>query len=581
MFFQDEILVLIFNYLSSHQDRNSASQVCKSWFEVERWCRRRVFVRNCYTVGPARVVDRFPRLVSLTVKGRPRLDWLPRDWGGSVEGWIAAVAESCPLLEELRLKRMVVSDDSLKRLSWSFPDLKALVLFGCRGFTTDGLAVIAANCRNLRELDLQESKVDDRGGDWLSCFPDSFTLLVSLNITTCRRVNFGTLERLVARCSNLRSLRLGQSIYLQDLLRILVLAPALEDLGTGCFADQQPLPVDNLHKCESVKSLSGFWGLRPNPSGFIYAMCSNNLTFLNLCNSPIEGLHFVKLILECRKLERLWVLECVGDIGLKTVSSACKELQELKVFQHQGRHFFLRTRPTASDLTEEGLVSVSIGCPKLQSLQYFCRQMTNAALFTVARNCPHFTHFRLYIEDPEKADPVMRQPLDEGFGAIVRSCKHLKSLSLSALLTDRVFLYIGMYAEQLEKLSVAFADRSAVDGMAYVLNGCKKLRKLGIRTCPFGDSAGLLASVGEYERLQSLWVLSCGITLRSCKLLAKKTPGLNVEIITGGPPTIFRPNIEVHKLHVEDDDNEDDDQKTVDRMYAYRTLNGPIKVMPR
>ncbi|KAM5551287.1 hypothetical protein ABKV19_026216, partial [Rosa sericea] len=45
-----------------------------------------------------------------------------------------------------RLKRMVVSDESLGLLSRSFLNFKSLVLVSCEGLTTDGLAAIAANC---------------------------------------------------------------------------------------------------------------------------------------------------------------------------------------------------------------------------------------------------------------------------------------------------------------------------------------------------------------------------------------------------------------------------------------------------
>lgn len=66
--------------------------------------------------------------------------------------WIEAMAKSYPGLEELRLKRMVVSDESLELLSRAFPNFKALVLVSCEGFTTDGLASIAANCRSVAFL---------------------------------------------------------------------------------------------------------------------------------------------------------------------------------------------------------------------------------------------------------------------------------------------------------------------------------------------------------------------------------------------------------------------------------------------
>ena len=64
-----------------------------------------------------------------------------------MQPWIEALARSRIGLEELRLKRMVVSDESLDVLSRSFTNFKSLVLVSCEGFTTDGLAAIAANCR--------------------------------------------------------------------------------------------------------------------------------------------------------------------------------------------------------------------------------------------------------------------------------------------------------------------------------------------------------------------------------------------------------------------------------------------------
>lgn len=212
-------------------------------------------------------------------------------------------------------------------------------------------------------------------------------------------------------------------------------------------------------------------------------------------------------------------------------------------------------------VTEIGLVAISVGCPKLHSLLYFCQQMTNAALIAVAKNCPNFIRFRLCILDPTKPDPVTMQPLDDGFGAIVQSCKHLRRLSLSGDLTDRVFLYIGMYGEQLEMLSIAFAGDSD-KGMLYVLNGCKKLRKLEIRDSPFGNKA-LLTDVGKYETMRSLWMSSCEVTLGGCKTLAKEMPRLNVEIIN-----------EHDQMEI------GSDGQRVEKMYLYRTLVGPRRDAP-
>lgn len=228
------------------------------------------------------------------------------------------------------------------------------------------------------------------------------------------------------------------------------------------------------------------------------------------------------------------------------MASTCTELQELRVFQ---------CMTECSGVTEEGLVAVSAGCPKLKSLLYTCRQMTNAALITVAKNCPNLVCFILNTANPKLTDVVTTQPLDEGFGAIVQSCKGLKHLRLSGLLTDQVFLYIGMYAEQLKTLTIHFAGESD-DGMLYVLNGCKKLKKLDIKNSPFGNVA-LLADVGKYETMRSLCMFSCQVTLGACKALAQKMPSLNVEIISP-------------------DGNND----RIEEMYLYRSLVGPRRDAP-
>ncbi|KAJ4837530.1 Protein AUXIN SIGNALING F-BOX 2 [Turnera subulata] len=557
-YFPDEVLEDVFDFVTSQKDRNAVSQVCRSWCKIESRSRRKVVIGNCYSITPERVLGRFPGLKSVALKGKPHFadfNLVPHDWGGFVYPWIEAFARNRVGLEELRLKRMVVSDESLELLSRSFPNFKSLVLVSCEGFTTDGLAAVAANCRSLRELDLQENEIDDHRGHWLSCFPESCTSLVSLNFACLKgEVNLAALERLVGRSPNLRSLRLNRAVPIDVLQKILMRAPQLVDLGVGSYVQDPDSEtynklVSTIVKCNSLRSLSGFLEVTPHCLPAFHIICPN-LTSLNLSYATgIHGNELTKLIRHCKKLQRLWILDCIGDKGLEVVASTCKDLQELRVFPSD---------PYVGNVavTEEGLVAISSGCPKLHSILYFCQQMTNAALITVAKNNPNFTCFRLAILDPVKPDAVTQQPLDEGFGAIVHSCRGLRRLSLSGLLTDQVFLYIGMYAEQLEMLSIAFAG-DGDKGMQYVLNGCKKLRKLEIRDSPFGNAA-LLMDVGKYETMRSLWMSSCEVTLGACKSLAKKMPRLNVEIIN-------------ENEHL---DCSSDERQKVEKMYLYRTLVG-------
>ncbi|KAL7125613.1 hypothetical protein ABFS83_14G128600 [Erythranthe nasuta] len=556
--FPEEVLEHVFSFLSSDRDRNTVSSVCKSWYEIERWCRRRIFIGNCYSVTPEMVTRRFPEVRAVEIKGKPHFadfNLVPEGWGGYVKPWIRVMSGAYPLLEEMKLKRMVVTDECLDLISRSFINFKVLVLTSCDGFTTHGLASIAANCRNLREVDLRESEVEDLSGHWLSHFPDNFTSLVSLNISClASEVSFSALERLVTRCPNLRTLRLNRAVPLDKLPNLLQRAPQLVELGTGaCSAEFRSDIFSNLTEaflaCKKLRALSGFWDVVPAYLPAMYPVCSA-ITSLNLSYAIVQSPDLGKLVSQCRNLQRLWVLDYIEDTGLEALSLSCKDLQELRVFPSDP----FGAEPNVS-LTEKGLVSVSEGCPKLQSVLYFCHQMSNAALITIAKNRPNLIRFRLCIIEPHAPDYLTLGPLDTGFGAIVENCKELRRLSLSGLLTDRVFEYIGTHAKKLEMLSIAFAGDSDL-GLHHVLSGCESLRKLEIRDCPFGDKA-LLANAAKLETMRSLWMSSCSVSFGACKLLGQKLPGLNVEVIDERGHPGSRP-----------------ESCPVEKLYIYRTVGG-------
>ncbi|KAI3760051.1 hypothetical protein L1987_50440 [Smallanthus sonchifolius] len=530
--FPEEVLEHVFSFLTSQKDRNAVSLVCRSWYEMERWCRKRIFVGNCYAVNPRIMIRRFPEVKSVELKGKPHFadfNLVPEGWGGYVYPWMVEFARGYPWLEEIRLKRMVVTDESLELISKSFKNLKVLILSSCEGFSTDGLAAIAANCRNLRVLDLRECEVEELSGYWLSHFPDSFTSLESLNMACLvTEVSFSALERLVTRSPNLKTLRLNRTVPLEKLSTLLQHAPQLVDFGTGAYSaeirsDLYSSLADAFSGCKKLKSLSGFWDVIPAYLPAVYSVCSQ-LTSLNLSYATTHSPDLTKIISQCHNLQRLVVLDYIEDTGLNTVAMSCKDLRELVVFPSD---------PFVADanvlLTEQGLVSVSQGCSKLQSVLYFCRQMSNSALISISKNRPNLTCFRLCILEPRAPDYLTFESLDAGFGSIVENCKQLTRLSMSGLLTDRVFEHIGTHAKKLDMLSIAFAGDSDL-GLHHILSGCESLRKLEILDCPFGDKA-LLANASKLETMRSLWMSSCFVSFGACKLLGQKMPGLNVEVI--------------------------------------------------
>ncbi|XP_072956315.1 protein AUXIN SIGNALING F-BOX 3-like [Typha angustifolia] len=562
--FPDEVLERVLVFVKSHKDRSAVSLVCKDWYNAERWSRTHVFIGNCYSVSPEMVVRRFPNIRSLTLKGKPRFydfNLVPPEWGADIHSWLVIFALAYPFLEELRLKRMTVTDDSLEYLARSFPGFKALSLVSCDGFSTNGLASVASYCRNLTELDIQESGIDDLGGSWLSCFPDNFTSLEALNFANLHsEVNFDSLERLVARCKSLRVLKVNKHVTLEQLRRLLIRAPQLMELGTGSFSQDHKLRSDTelenaFSNCKNLHTISGLWVVSSLYLPALYPACSN-LTFLNLSYAPLQSTELAKLLPSCPLLRRLWVLDTVEDKGLEAVGSSCHLLEELRVFPADPFDQEIMLEGGHSGVTESGFISVSEGCPNLHYVLYFCRQMTNAAVATVVRNCPNFTHFRLCIMNMCQPDYLTNEPMDEAFGAVVKSCTKLRRLAVSGLLTDCAFEYIGTYAKNLETLSVAFAG-SSDRGMQCVLQGCPKLRKLEIRDSPFGNAA-LLSGLERYESMRSLWMSACKVTMSGCRLLAREMPRLNVEVIK--------------------EDEGDDIQ--AEKVYVYRSVAGPRRDAP-
>ncbi|KAL3627638.1 hypothetical protein CASFOL_029001 [Castilleja foliolosa] len=353
-------------------------------------------------------------------------------------------------------------DEAFGAVAKTCPNLKRLSL-SVSGLLTDlTFEYIATHCSNLTELDIQDSVTEDIDGDWLSCFPQNFTSLETLNIASFNTwASFDVLEQLVSRCKSLRVLKVNGHTRLDQLRRLLVHAPQLTELGTGSFC-QQLTP----HQYEEAES-DELTELHPHISN----------------------------------LRRLWVIDTVGDDGLDVIESSCPFLEEIRVFPFDPDH-----RNNEEGVTKLGLLSVPRCCCKLHYVLYFCRKMTNASVVSVVRHCPDFTHFRLCIMDP-------RQPMEEAFAAVAKTCPNLKLLSVSGLLTALTFEYIGKYPKKLETLSVAFAGGTDW-GMQCVLEGCPKLR---IRDSPYGNAALSLSSC--FSQLPDLLKVNFGFSAETVKLV--------------------------------------------------------------
>ncbi|RRT52464.1 hypothetical protein B296_00007207 [Ensete ventricosum] len=454
--------------------------------------------------------------------------------------------------------------------------------------------------RHLRVLDLIEAYLEeeeeDEAVDWISKFPQTTTSLETLGFDcVVSAVNFEALEALVARSPALRQLRVNHHVTVDQLFRLMVRAPQLTHLGTGSFGPPAALApqgdvmeheadlVSAFAASRSIVSLSGFRDIASQYLPAIYPVCAN-LTTLNFSFAEITADELKPVIHHCYNLQKFWVLatynlscpnlvssiffpseilcrfgggscfqvlDTVRDEGLQAVAATCKDLRELRVFPLNA------TEDSEGFVSDVGLAAISEGCRRLRSILYFCQQMTNKAVITMSKNCQELVVFRLCIMGRHLPDHHTKEPMDEGFGAIVMNCKKLTRLAVSGLLTDKAFGYIGKYGKSIRTLSVAFAGDSDV-GLRYVLEGCPKLQKLEIRDSPFGDPA-LLSGIHQYYNMRFLWMNSCKLSIRGCKDVAQRLPRLVVEVIRDRPEA---------------------DEETVEKLYMYRSLAGPRNDAP-
>lgn len=224
-------------------------------------------------------------------------------------------------------------------------------------------------------------------------------------------------------------------------------------------------------------------------------------------------------------------------------------MKELRVFPIDARE------DSEGFVSEVGLLAISEGCRKLESILYFCQRMTNAAVIAMSKNCQDLVVFRLCIMGRHRPDHITNEPMDEGFGAIVMNCKKLTRLAVSGLLTDKAFAYIGEYGKLVRTLSVAFAGDTDM-ALKSVLEGCPKLLKLEVRDSPFGDSV-LRAALPHLYNMRFLWISACRLTLPACRQIAREMPQSVVEVFSNRMEAV------------------DDKEEFVDTCYIYRSLDGP------
>lgn len=535
-------LECIFTYIEEAPVRSAISLVCRKWYIVDRRTRKEVTITCCYTISPVRLTQRFPALQVVKIKGKPRASMfklVPDNWGGYAAPWISEISVNCQCLHSVHLRRMVVTDEDLCILSEERGHmLQSLKLDKCSGFSTTGLEAIATSCRTLRELFLEESDMQDHDGNWLRELSLWNTSLEVLNIAGIglQNVCYDDLSTLASNCKSLVSLKLNE-LELEDLQEILSRTTALQELGgvsVGACMDGEP--KDRITLPGTLTSLVAFYYMGADDGdaivNTIVQPIAPGLRKIDLQYSCLTVDGHCQLLSHCANLEALEVFNAIGDEGLEVIANKCKNLRWLRV--ERGDRDVQQ-----GFVTQRGLISVALNCHHLEYIAAYVSDINNAALSTIAANCPKLKDFRLVLLDED--NEVSDYPLDVGVRALLRGCPDMHRFGLylrPGFLTDRGMEEIGLYGNNLSWALFGLLGESD-EGLKLFANGCPNLKRLEIRDCLFTEAA-IATSVLKMDALKYIWVEGYKATETGQDLLPLTNNYWSVELIDEpGAPAQF------------------------------------------
>ncbi|PWA58976.1 hypothetical protein CTI12_AA395570 [Artemisia annua] len=450
--------------------------------------RKRVTVHTLYYTNPASLSKRFPFIESLALKGPPSDFTRTFHHDNRITPWIEQLALEFKYLKELHIRRLVVHDEDLETLARTRgKDLRILKIKMCKGFSTDGLMHVSKYCNQLKTLCLVSYVYNALKDDiWIHQLALNSTVLERFHVRNTNISNTEHLTLLAKNCCNsLISLKIG-ACSLRELVDAFRYAVRLEHFGGGLIYDEESVLVGfqfppNTHSL----SIGDLPGTRYSSTVVPFL---NQIRKLKLGRCSIDyGCHCL-LFKRCPNLEVLYSQDHCEDRGLQVLGQFCKKLRK-----------FTYTLLA----THVGLIALAKGCTNLESLDVNFTDISNEALECVGTHLKNLRDFRIRVV---KEVGIRYLPLDNGVRATLMGCKKLERLHISHWhkgLTNVGLEYIGKYGANLRSLSLTHVGNSNA-GLVKLSKGCRKLRKLNLRGCPFNEQV-VTTSVFHIPSLRYVW----------------------------------------------------------------------------
>lgn len=376
----DDCLALVFHALSPG-DRKRCSLVCRRWLLVEARSRHRLSLdaRASLSDAAKALFTRFDAVSKLALKCDRRADSINDDALGLISLY-------CPLLTRLKLR-------------------------ACRQVTDEGMATVAANCRNLRKLSCGSCAFGAKG---VSAVLVSCSLLEELSIKRLRGlttdaaniVDPGPVK------PSVRSVCLKELYNGQSLAPLITSCKGLKTLKLiRCFGEWDKVLQEVASSVPGLVEVH-LEKLQVSDKGLSSLTACPSLEILHLVKTPeCTDIGFMSVADNCRLLRKIhidgWKTNRIGDNGLSAVARRCPNLQELVL---------IGVNPTALSLA-----LIAENCKNLERLA-LCSSETfgDAEMSCIASKCAALR--KLCI----KGCPVS----DQGIATLAVGCPNLVKVKL-------------------------------------------------------------------------------------------------------------------------------------------------------
>lgn len=295
------------------------------------------------------------------------------------------------------------------------------------GVTDSDLTIVAANLVYLRFVYLNNCKgITDVG---LMALGNSLPSLQGLDVSNCRKLTDKGLVGIANGCHSLKSLHLANCKSVTDgLLEALSKTSChLEELGMqGCIKITNSGLSSLVERCRQIRLLD-----------------------VNKC-SKIGDDGVVKVSKFCSSLKTLKLLDCceVGDKSIYSLAESCKNLETLVIGGCRG-------------VSDESIKALASTCSyNLKTLRMdWCSNISDSALCNVLSHCKKL------------------EALDIG------CCHEISDIAFRGL--ER-----GGFESGLKVLKASNCPKITVSGIAMLLEFCKSLEYLDVRSCPHVSKEG-------------------------------------------------------------------------------------------